>query len=87
MGLAKRKAGIKGGVRKSAIYGDYSYGDAGGYYGGYYQSSNQKQAEKDQINRQEQAQAKAVRYNSWKELEDDRAEMRRNMTVKYGVEF
>jgi len=84
MGLAKRKAGIKSGVRKSAIYGDYSYGyDGGGYYATY----TPQQLVKDQINRQEQAEAKAVRYNSWKEIEDTRAEMRRNLTLKYGVEF
>jgi hypothetical protein len=83
MGLAKRKAGIKSGVRKSAIYGDYSYG----YDGGYYATYTPQQLVKDQINRQEQAEAKAVRYNSWKELEDTRAEMRRNLTLKYGVEF
>lgn len=88
LGLAKRNAGIKGGVRKSAIYSDYSYGYNGvnGYYGGV-ANPTQNQAMKDQINRQEQAKAKTVRYESWKQLEDDRAEIRRSMTLKYGVEF
>jgi hypothetical protein len=84
MGLAKRRAGIRGGVRKSAVYGDYSYSDTGyGYYESYRPASDVK----NQINREEQAQAKAVRYNSWKEIEDTRAKIDREMTEKYGVEF
>ncbi|MBL8848503.1 MAG: hypothetical protein JNG89_02420 [Planctomycetaceae bacterium] len=82
MGLAKRGAGIRGGVRKSAVYGDYSYSD-GGYYASYRPAADVK----NQINREEQAQAKAVRYNSWKEIEDTRADIRRQMTLKYSVEF
>jgi len=84
MGLAKRGAGIKAGVRKSAIYGDYSYGSGSD---GYYATYTPQQLVKDNINRQEQAQAKEVRYNSWKEIEDTRAELHRTLTLKYGVEF
>ena len=82
MGLAKRGAGIRGGVRKSAVYGDYTYSD-----GGYYASYRPEADVKNQINREEQAQAKAVRYNSWKEIEDTRAAIRREMSLKYNVEF
>lgn len=84
MGLAKRGAGIRGGVRKSGIYGDYSYGNNGyGYYAAYQPLALQM----NQIDRQEQAQAKSVRYNTWKELEDTRADIRRQLTLKYNVEF
>lgn len=84
MGLAKRRSGIKQGVRKSAVYGDYSYG-YNAY--GYYESYRPEASVKNQIRREEEAQAKAVRYNDWKEIEDTRAEIRRKMTVKYNVEF
>lgn len=84
MGLAKRGAGIRGGVRKSGIYGGYSYGFNGyGFYGAY----QPEELQMNQINRQEEAQAKAVRYNTWKELEDTRADIRKQMTLKYNVEF
>ena len=82
MGLAKRGAGIRGGVRKSAVYGDYYYSN-GGYYSYYRPSSSVH----NQIKRQEDAKAKAVRYESWKEIQDTRAEIRRAMTEKYAIEF
>lgn len=80
MALAQRSAGIRQGVRKSSVYGSYT--DANGYY------TNRPVAnERNEIRRQEDAQASKVRFESWKEVEDSRAAIRRTMTQKYGVEF
>jgi excinuclease UvrABC nuclease subunit len=67
-------------VRKSAVYGDYYYGD------GYYSYAN-TQVVKNQIQTQERAVSTQMRFNSAKELEDATAQIRRTMTAKYGVEF
>ena len=80
MGLAQRSSGIRQGVRKSAVYGNYNYDN--GYYG-----TRPVANEKIEIRRQEDAQASQVRFESWKELEDSRSAIRRTMTQKYGVEF
>ncbi|MCA9052445.1 MAG: hypothetical protein KDA75_01345, partial [Planctomycetaceae bacterium] len=80
MALAQRSSGIRQGVRKSSVYGNYDYGN--GYYG-----ARPVANEKGEITRQEAARASKVRFESWKELEDSRAEIRRTMTKKYGVEF
>ena len=80
MALAQRSSGIRQGVRKSSVYGNYDYDN--GYYG------NRPVAnEKYEIRRREDARASKVRFESWKEIEDSRAEIRRKMTKKYGVEF
>jgi hypothetical protein len=68
MGLAKRGSGIRQGVRKSSVYGDYYYSD-GGYYASYRPSTSVH----NQIKRDEEAKAKAVRYEGWKELQDSLA--------------
>ncbi len=82
MALAQRSAGIRQGVRKSSIYRNYGYSDEYGYYRYYH-----PQSQRTEIERQEAAQASKVRFESWKELEDSRAQIRRRMTKKYGIEF
>ncbi len=81
MGIAERSAGVRQGVRKSQVYGDYSYsGD--GYYNYRPESSR-----KNEIKREEEAKATLMRFDSWKAIEDSQAEIRRTMTQRYGVEF
>jgi hypothetical protein len=83
MGLAKRAAGVRSGVRKSSVYGNYTYtSDVNGYY---WARSNE--GVKTQMDREEQARATAVRFQSWKEVEDSTASIRRQMTQKYRLEF
>ncbi|MBC7818954.1 MAG: hypothetical protein IAG10_18860, partial [Planctomycetaceae bacterium] len=83
MALAERSGGIKAGVRKSSIYGNYQYGyDSNGYT-----NLRSNQSVKGQIDTEERAQAKAVRYNNWKETEDATAAIRKEMTKRYQVEF
>lgn len=91
--LAKRGAGVKAGVRKSAIYSNYYYPTTGGnisqgtdYYGNN-TVGRKSSSMRNQINRQEQAQATKVRFESWNEIENATADMRRRMTKKYNVEF
>jgi hypothetical protein len=83
MALAERSSGIKSGVRKSSIYGNYQYGYD--QYG--YTNVRSNASVKGQIDTEERAQAKAVRYNSWKEIEDATAAIRKEMTKKFQVEF
>ena len=83
MALAERASGIKGGVRKSSVYGNYQYNYD--QYG--YGSARSTSSVKGQINAEENAQAKAVRFNSWKEIEDATAAIRKDMTKRYQVEF
>jgi hypothetical protein len=83
MALAERSGGIKAGVRKSSIYGNYQYAyDSFGYT-----NLRSNQSVKGQIDTEERAQAKAVRYNNWKEIEDATAAIRKQMTQRYQVEF
>ncbi len=83
MALAERSSGIKSGVRKSSIYGNYQY--SYDQYG--YTSARSNASVKGQIDTEEKAQAKAVRYNSWKEIEDATATIRKDMTKRYQTEF
>jgi hypothetical protein len=81
MALAQRASGLRQGVRKSSVYGSYyDYGS------GYYVERNAAN-ERAEIRQQEDAAAFQVRFESWSELENSRAEIRRVMTKKYGVEF
>lgn len=83
MALASRGAGIRSGVRKSSVYGNYTYSyDANGYY-----YSRDNESIQGQIALEENAGAKKVRYERWKELEDATAAIRKKMTKKYGKEF
>ncbi len=83
MALAERGSGIKSGVRKSSVYGNYQY--SYDQYG--YSNVRSNASVKGQIDTEERAQAKAVRYNSWKEIEDATAAIRKEMTKKFQVEF
>ena len=83
MALAERASGIKSGVRKSSVYGNYQYNYD--QYG--YGSVRSTPSVKGQIDTEEKAQAKAVRFNSWKEIEDATAAIRRDMTKRYQMEF
>ncbi|MFI4851650.1 MAG: hypothetical protein ACIAZJ_21235 [Gimesia chilikensis] len=81
--LAKRAAGVRTGVRNAGVYGNYSYSyDGNNYYGVRSNSSVRFQNRTE-----EQAQATGVRFNSWKEIEDSTAEIRREMTKRYQIEF
>jgi hypothetical protein len=79
MALVQRSSGLRQGVRKSETYGSYRYGN--------YYDNRQQSSDSFAIQRQEQAVASKQRFESWKELEDSRAEVRRVMTKKYNVEF
>jgi hypothetical protein len=83
MALAERASHIRTGVRKSTVYGNYQYSyDGNGYY-----SARSTSSIRNQMRNEERAQAKAVRYSSWKELEDETAAIRKTMTQRYKVEF
>ncbi|MFM9960600.1 MAG: hypothetical protein ACKV2Q_05180 [Planctomycetaceae bacterium] len=83
MALAERASGIKSGVRKSSVYGNYQYNyDQNGYT-----NFRSNESVKSQIDTEEKAQAKAVRFNSWKEIEDATAAIRKDMTRRYQTEF
>lgn len=83
MALAERSGGIKAGVRKSSVYGNYQYN-----YDSYgYTNFRTNQSVKAQIDTEEKAQAKAVRFNNWKEIEDATAAIRKEMTKRYQTEF
>jgi len=83
-GQTVRGAGLRSGVRKAGAYGayQYAYDGYGYYYGG--QPTENALAE---VSRQEGAAARSDVYASWKEMEDHTAQIRRDMTKKYGVEF
>lgn len=81
--VAKRMSGVRTGVRKSQTYGSYSYNYRGsGYYSGR-SSANARTT----VQRQEQATASKIRFESWKEIEDATAAIRVEMTQRYNVEF
>ena len=70
-------------MRKLSVYGNYQYGyDSNGYT-----NFRSNESVKGQINTEEKAQAKAVRFNSWKEIEDATASIRQEMTKRYQFEF
>lgn len=81
MAIAQRGAGIRQGVRKSSVYRGYYD------YGGDYYVDRPVSSQKNEIEREEQARASKVRFESWKELEDSRSQIRRAMTTKYNLEF
>ncbi len=83
MALAERASGIKSGVRKSSVYGNYQYNYDQNGYG----TARSTPSVKSQIDTEEKAQAKAVRFNSWKEIEDATAAIRKEMTKKFQTEF
>ena len=83
MSVAERTSNVRSGVRKSQVYGNYSYQHNGhGYYG-----ARKTSGVRTQIKREEDARASAVRFNSWKEVEDATFQIRKQMTGRYKVEF
>lgn len=87
MALAKRASGIRSGVRKSRIYGNYQYTGYGSQYGGYAYGVRKSSHVRSQIGREEAAKASKVRFTSWKEIEGATAAIRRDMTKRYQIEF
>ena len=83
MSIVDRSANVRSGVRKSQVYTGYTYG--GGY--GNYSSSTYTEKRRQTIQNEERGKAQMSRFNSWKEVEDSTAAIRRRMTEKYGVEF
>ena len=83
MAIAQRAAGIKSGVRKSSVYGNYQYDYDQNGYG----SARPTTSVTAQITAEERSQAKAVRYKSWKEIEDATAAIRKDLTKRYQTEF
>ncbi|QDT42119.1 hypothetical protein Pan241w_22000 [Gimesia alba] len=82
--LAKRAAGSRTGVRNASVYGNYSYNyDSNNNYYGRRSNANVK----IQNRTEEQSKATGVRFTSWKEIEDETAAIRREMTKRYQVEF
>ncbi len=82
-GVTQGMSGVKTGVRKSSVYEtDARYNNDNDYYE--YRSS---QSIKNQIAREEGAVAVEARFNNWKQIEDNAASMRVQMTQKYSVEF
>ena len=71
---------IQSGVRKSSVYKSNNVYD----YNNTYRSTSSM---KTQIAREEQAVASTARFNNWKEIQDATANIRVQMTKKYGVEF
>jgi hypothetical protein len=83
MSVAERSANVRAGVRKSQVYGAYSYQyDNNGYY-----SARSTESVRNQIRREESGAARQMRFNSWKEVEDATAAIRAKMTRKYQLEF
>ena len=80
---ATKAGGVRAGVRKSQTYGAYSYSyDNNGYY-----SARPNASVRSQIDREEQGRATIGRFESWKQIEDGLADVRKKMTTKYQIEF
>jgi hypothetical protein len=83
MAIAERSGNLKAGARKSSVYGNYQYNYD--QYG--YGTARTTPSVKNQIVTEERAKAKAVRFTSWKEIEDATAAMRKEMTKRFQMEF
>lgn len=85
--VTTKTAAVNQGVQKSAVYGNYEYVyDQNGYVSRV-NSAATKQNIKTQIERQQEGEARKVRFESWKDIEDATASMRVRMTQKYQLEF
>ncbi len=85
MSLETRSRNIDAGTRvmQSQSYDSYTY-DAYGYgTGGYYDATHNRYT----IRAEERAESNKMRFATWNELENATADMRRDMTQKYGIEF
>lgn len=69
------RANVSQGVRTSSVYG-YGYYDVGN-----------ASAVKNQMAREEQAGAVNARFDSWKAIQDATAQLRVDLTNRYGIEF
>ncbi len=102
MAGTRKSAGLTAGVRQSSLrtesrsgYSGYSYGYRGAGYG--YRTGSRGGAEpnfgrstqldRSQIERQEQNRATSTREEGWRLIENATAEIRKEMTMRYGVEF
>ncbi|NOX55373.1 MAG: hypothetical protein GXP27_13235 [Planctomycetes bacterium] len=92
--IASRQAGVRAGVRKAQGAGYYGYRGYGYSYGARYGTSyndyytaRTRSSEKTQIRREEDAKARQVRFQNWKEIQDATAAIRAKMTKKYKVPF
>lgn len=81
---ASTKSGnVRAGVRKSQTYGAYTY-NYDGY--GYYNVRSTSTA-RNQVDSEEQGRTTIQRFNTWKQVEDSLAAIRKTMTKKYNMEF
>lgn len=83
MSTTQRTGGVRAGVRKSNTYGAYNYSYDGYGYGNVRSTSSVR----SEINAQEQGKARVMRFHSWKQIEDDLSNIRKQMTDKYQIEF
>lgn len=83
MGLSKREAGIRYGVRST------EGGGGGGYYDGYYYGDDAytRAAERSQARKEEMAVASDTRVQGWNLIDNATADIRRTLTKKYNTEF
>lgn len=84
----RRSAGLSAGSAKSGVrgggYSNYSYGYGGT---GYTSGSRDATARRNQVDRQYQNRATQKRVVGWRAIENATAEIRREMTARYGLEF
>ena len=88
--IASRQAGVRTGVRKAraAGYSTYYYGYGSRYaYGDGYYGTRTRSAQSSEIQREEAAKGRQVRFANWKAIQDARAGIRAKMTQKYNVPF
>ncbi len=92
MALSRRQGGIQSGSRTAGMggggYSNYSYDY--GYFdvsGDRYSGARASAADRASIKAQAMAESKNVRVEGSKQIADATAEIRRQMTKKYGVEF
>ncbi|MEZ5950558.1 MAG: hypothetical protein R3C12_15345 [Planctomycetaceae bacterium] len=85
--VTTKTAGVEQGVQKSAVYGNYEYVYDQYGYTSRVNSAATKQNIKTQIERQQEGEARKVRFESWKDIEDATASIRVRMTQKYQMEF
>ena len=85
MSNAQRSSLNRSGVRKSSVYGSYSYSYDPNY--NYYYNVRSTGSQKAQISMEEMASANAARFQGWKGIEDSVLPIRQKMTKTYGVEF
>ncbi len=93
--LSKRQGGVQAGVGTAGMggvgYNNYSYGygysTGYGYQGDRYAGARASAADRTAIKAQAMAESKNVRVEESKSIADATADIRRQMTKKYGVEF